>query len=227
MKDTSRQTKPDIFDGLSRSEQAELRRAMVTKKLAVGQELYRPFEKSEVVYVVLEGAIRIYQLSYDGRKFVVDILGPGAIFGDVCPGCNWSFSLGNYVEAAAPTVVGQWAKERFLDFITRHPKAALLVIGDLNYRLHHLDFKTKSIVLNDAEKRVLAELLMFAKEFGRQTKTAYVINQRLTHEVIAAMVGTTRETVTYALNSLRRQKVIKITPERQIWVIKNKVASNF
>jgi CRP-like cAMP-binding protein len=154
-------------------------------------------------------------------------LGPGSVFGDICPNCQWSFSLSNYAEAISDTTVGQISKKHFVDFLTEHPKVALNVMAEMNHRLYHLDLKTKSLALNDAEKRVLGELVLFAKDFGRQTKKAYIIDQRLTHEVIAAMAGLTRESVTYALNSLRRQKVIRATLDRHILIMKDKVTSNF
>lgn len=216
-----------FFKELAQKERQALADFLTLKHLQPGEELYQPLEKSGRVYIVLKGSIRLYQLSFDGRKYIVDILGPGSIFGDICPNCDWSFSLGNYAEAVSTTTIGQFSKDHFIDFITQSPKVALNVISEMNHRLHHLDLKTKSLALNDAEKRVLAELMLFAKDFGRQTKRAYVISQRLTHEVMAAMTGLTRESVTYAINSLRRQKVIRMTPKHHIWIMNDKVISNF
>lgn len=216
-----------FFKELAKGEQKALANLLTLKHLQPGQELYQPLEKSGLVFIVLKGSIRLYQLSFDGRKYIVDMLGPGSVFGDICPNCNWSFSLGNYTEAIPETIVGQFSKKYFIDLITRYPQIALHVLGQMNHRLHHLDLKTKNLALNDAQKRVVAELVLFAKDFGRQTKTAYVIDQRLTHEVIAAMVGTTRETVSYVLGILQRLKVIKISPARHIWIMKDKVKSNF
>lgn len=216
-----------FFKELAKEDHKTLAKILTLKRLESGEELYQPFEKPGLVFIVLTGSIRLYQLSFDGRKYIVDILGTGSIFGDICPNCDWSFSLGNYTEAMGDSTIGQIPKEIFIDFITRYPKVALSVIGEMNHRLHHLDLKTKNFALNDAQKRVLAELLLFAKDFGRQTKKTHVITQRLTHEVIAALTGLTRESVTYAINSLRRQRIIKVTPTHHISIMKDKVTSNF
>jgi CRP/FNR family transcriptional regulator len=104
-----------------------------------------------------------------------------------------------------------------------HPPIAMRVIDLLSQKLLLAEEKIKDLSLGKIENRILHELVRFSKKNGRETKRLFVVTQKITHEELAGMVGTTRETVTKTLNELKRKRVIMVDLNRCYRVDKQKI----
>ena len=90
----------------------------------------------------------------------------------------------------------------FLILLSKKPDLALRIIKDLSQKLSIVEDKFRDTVLSDSETRVLQELERLYKRYGKEEAGSRVIDHKFTHEELANLVGTTRETVTRTLAKL-------------------------
>ena len=114
-------------------------------------------------------------------------------------------------EASAVLTVSQ---EKFRDYLERHPRVALLSMQVLSSRLRVLGEMFVNLVSDDVGTRVAKLILRLSARYGTRVGKEVFLNIPLTHQEIADMVGTSRQTVTSVLSSLKRQGVLSIDNRR-------------
>lgn len=196
----------DIFEGISEDEMKRLSAKIREQDFEKDQIIYTPHQKVLIVYLLKRGEVRLYH-SFDGKKVVFDVLGPGSIFGGI--GFHES-STGHFAEASYPTHLCTLRQEDFLDFLKKHPERLLMVLSRLSLRIHELEER-----LRDRERAgedlVLEELKKLKEKrrnslFGR-FKPAKV---HITHEELAELTGLNRVTVTRLLHRLVRKRKLAL-----------------
>ena len=73
----------DIFQDLTPEEVEEIHSTITVKEVEKGRIIYMPEDSGEVLFILRQGRVQLYRLSADGRKLVLSIVGPGAIFGEM------------------------------------------------------------------------------------------------------------------------------------------------
>lgn len=199
----------------------------VRKRYPDGGEVYRPLGERGEVFLIESGTVEFYELSYTGRKIILETLGPGSFFGDLCESeepCAW---LNNFADAKPKTSLYRLSTKDFLKLISRQPAIALQVIDDISQQLRRAETKIKHFALSDAPTRLIAELLSYARKYGEESECCVTIPKHLTHQRIAEMAGLARETTTMLLNRFKRQQIIEIQPNRTIVIHKKNFPKTF
>ena len=195
------------FSGLEESGINSISRHVYEKKAGRGELLLSEGAKADVLYFVVEGAVKVFKTSADGKEQILRIIRPGESFNDV-PVLNGGVSL---VSAGAMGPVSLYAlKKSDLDGIMReHPQVAFNVIRVLSRRVAELIELVEDLSFRHVTGRVAKMLLDYAGE-----KTGD--RPRLTQQEMAAMIGTAREMVGRSLKSLEGDGAIRIERGRII-----------
>jgi CRP-like cAMP-binding protein len=98
----------------------------------------------------------------------------------------------------------------FNNLIEKHPRIALKLLEELTSRLRQADERIESLALLDVTGRIAGVLLQLADYQGNKNQKNIQIKLRPTHQELANMVGTTRETVTRVLKQLENKNYISI-----------------
>ncbi len=201
------------FAGLGESGINSIRRHLYEKKAVRGELLLAEGGQADVLYFVVEGAVKVFKTSADGKEQILRIIRPGESFNDV-PVLNGGDSL---VSAAAMGLVVLYAIKRSdLDGIMReHPQVAFNVIKVLSRRVTELIELVEDLSFRHVTGRVAKMLLEYA---GDKTGD----RPRLTQQEMAAMIGTAREMVGRSLKSLEGDGLIRM--ERNHIIITNQPA---
>ena len=164
-------------------------------------------DKSDQLYVVLAGKLKVFLADSDGKEIIVDMLGPGQYFGEMAlDGGARSASIMT-LEASRLSVV---EREVFKRFLASNPDAAFALIVTLIRRARNLTRAVGNLALLDVYGRVARLLLENAsEESGR-----LVVGVRMTQQEIAQRVGASREMVWRILDDLREGKYIAIENNR-------------
>lgn len=164
------------------------------------------------VYFLKSGKVKIYQLSPLGREVILWFCFPGEIFGlaEVARGGGRVVNA-QVCEQSEVLAVSQ---EQFKDFLARHPPTALLSMQVLSSRLRILGEMFVNLVADDVNTRIAKLILRLSARYGTRVGKEIFLNIPLTHQEIADMVGTSRQTVTSALSALKRQGVLSIDNHR-------------
>lgn len=166
------------------------------------------------VYFLRSGRVKIYQPSASGREVILWFCLPGEIFGlaEVARGGGRSVSA-LACEACEVLCVAQ---DQFRSFVEARPRIGLLSMQVLSSRLRVLGEMHANLVSDDVDTRIAKLILRLAARHGVRQGSELRLTLPLTHQEIADMVGTTRQTVTSSLGNLRRRGVLAIDSHRLV-----------
>jgi len=155
----------------------------------------------DYMYIIREGRVSVSKLSDDGREKILEFLEAGDFFGEMSLLDNAPRSAS--VRALTETRILALSRADFLAVLKRSPGLAMAVIQELTRRLRQIDEQASSLSFQRVKERTKGLLVRLAKdETGRD---GIHVTPALTHQQIADMIGTSRETVTRALKGLREQ----------------------
>lgn len=153
------------------------------------------------LYLVLQGGLRSYQLTADGRRLVLEIIGPGG-FDGVLPMLG---ERGHFSEAATESVVAclEWTLVQQL--FAADPQLARNLVEMVANRLERREEHLESMVIRNPTRKLARQLIALARATGRQgLNGGWALPPGLTHQLLADMLGVRRETVTIHLQRLSR-----------------------
>lgn len=213
----------NIMDVLPMETLKEVDRDAPMNVVRKGTLIMEPGQRSDVLFLLKEGRVRIYKISAEGKEFTLAMLGPGNIFGEI--GSISTGTEGAYAEALDDAVLCLWRKPDAERIMQKHPQLALRVMEVLSSRLKQMQELMGYLVLGDVRTRLLYLLLRLAAEFGAEDDgPCTLISADLTHQDLASMIGATRETVSATLAALSREEVVR-TGRKEIWVHRSKAKS--
>lgn len=189
-----------IFQDLATDEIEELKIKCHFREIAAGTIFYESPQADAVMFLIGRGRVRLYHLSAEGKTFTTAILKAGDFFGDMMLGRS---SYGSYAEAVTPCTICLMNRQDVEMILLGDRRIAVRIVEDLGRRLLEAERRLADSVLKNVPSRLAALLLQFV----RQADSADVI---LTHEELAQLLGTRRETVTRILNGLQNQKLINL-----------------
>ena len=155
----------------------------------------------DYMYVIREGQVKVTKLSGDGREKILELFGPGSFFGEMSLLDNSPRSAS--VKTLAETRILALSRSDFLGVLRRSPDIAMAVIKELTRRVRQVDEHASSLSFQRVKQRTQGLLQRLAKDDDRDG--GWRITPALTHQQIADMVGTSRETVTRVVKGLKEQ----------------------
>ncbi len=192
---------------LSDLEKNIIRLAGSTVRYPKGHIIFAAGDISDRVYLIESGWVKIYRLSADGRRVTVgSIRSPGEMMGlaETLLGMERTC----YAGALEPVTLVVMTKNKFEELMVQHPFLAIKVAKLLGARMREAEAIIQEMVCWQAPGRLALMLMKMGERVGVRTKNGIKINLHLTHEEIASMVGTSRQTVTSLLNTFKQEKSI-------------------
>jgi CRP/FNR family transcriptional regulator, cyclic AMP receptor protein len=180
----------------------------LTNAYPKGSTLYMQGQRANGVYVLCHGRVKLSTCSKDGKVIILHIAEPGEVLG-------LSTTISNTVhlataEVVEPCQVNFVKKEDFLTFIKQSPEACLSAVRQLGTNYQTAYFQICSLGLSNSVADRLASLfLAWCKEHSEGYNTVQ-LKMPYTHEEIAQMIGTSRETVTRLLKDFKERKLISL-----------------
>ncbi len=176
---------------------------------SASQEVFVQGQDAEQIYIVCSGFVKLTASSVRGRKMIVRIAGPGAVLG------LHAAVSGSAYEVSAHTLcevnLRSLRRDDFLSFLKKEEELRNRVMHCLGqeYRVALQD--ACRVALTDSVAARLARLLLeLAEQIGEQTAEGYRLPLLLTHEEMASMTCTTRETITRTLGQFRKEGSLSI-----------------
>jgi CRP-like cAMP-binding protein len=199
-------TAVELFNGITESETQRVARLCSERRYRQGATIFSRGDPSDSLYIVKDGRVRILSLSDKGMETILHILKPGAIFGELLLS-----EERRALTAVAWTdvLVTVLSKERLVELLSSLPAISRNFIRLLSKRLAKVEKEFADFGHTWSYHRLSRVLLQLCEEHGQETPKGTLIPLRLTHEDLANIIGTTRETVTTQLNKFRRMGLVK------------------
>lgn len=209
-----------LMSVLSSSELKEICVITNFKTAKKGEIIYFSHDESSRVYTLKRGTIKIVEIDAKGNEIVKDILQEGDLFGQFT---LTNETLDEYAVAMSDYVTCcSFRMDDFENIIERNPALALRYTKWMGFRLKRMENRYANLVFKDVRSRLLGFLKDWASKEGMNDKNEIILKNYLTHQDIASLICSTRQTVTGLFNDLKEHGVLDYS--RNEIIIKNMAA---
>lgn len=171
------------------------------------QFIYIPNDEASHIYMVVDGRVKIGHYLEDGKEVVSAILTTGEIFGELA--LAGEERRKDFAQAMDNnTTLCPLSIEELKALMKDDKELSFRLLKLIGLRLMRLERKLELLVFKDARTRVVEFLKDAASWKGRKVGFETMIPTKLTHKDIAALTGTSRQTVTTILNELKDKNLI-------------------
>ncbi len=179
----------------------------IERRFRKGMIVFLEGDTGEGFHYVKSGKVKVLRTSDDGREHIIKILGAGEIFAEVLMFNNQPYPA--TAVAVEPSCIGMIRNIDLEQLVLTNNELALQLIKALSQRLIYAQQKIKNLALNDVMSRTVEVLLRLSQEQGDIKDNGVIeLALDLSRQDLANLVGTTRETVTRTLSSLKKDKLI-------------------
>ncbi|MBD04361.1 MAG: Crp/Fnr family transcriptional regulator [Gemmatimonadetes bacterium] len=205
-----------LFEGLDDEQLDAIALVTITRRFDKHQVIILAEEEGDALFIISSGQVKVSIVSEDGREVILSLLGTGSVFGELSLLDGKPRSAN--VVATENTDLYMLRRSDFLQLVYKVPQIAVGLLAELAARLRKTDRKIGGLALLDVTSRISETLLQLADEHGTETDDGVLLKSRPTHQQIANMSGTTRETVSRVLKRLEKQGYIS-TEGRTITIV--------
>lgn len=207
----------NLFDQLSSEHFSRLEASARVRRFPKGAPVYLPADAGGYVFLLAEGRVKLTSITPDGKQAILAFVDPGELFGELS--LIGQSSREERAEAMQPSTVVLLSVEAFDEVMSRSPNLALSVTKLIGLRRRRVERRLRSLLFRSNRDRLIHLLLELAETYGREAPEGLHLAIPLSHQDIASVIGTTRETVTHLLGELQLHGMLKVA--RQKLVIKD------
>ncbi|MCB0702605.1 MAG: Crp/Fnr family transcriptional regulator [Candidatus Kapaibacterium sp.] len=204
----------NLFEKLDMSCLTDIGKKSSMLKFKKNDAIFIPQALNKNVFFLKKGKVKISNFNKEGEEFIKTILKPGEMFGKLpySPGSgddDYAYSLGDVTVCFMPS-------EEFEKLIQTDAGLSAEVMKFVSTRLQKLEKRVERLSFKDSKSRLIEMILDFKDDFGKRVGDEYFIDQNLSHKEIAALIATSRQTVTKLLNELRSKGLIDFNRKKII-----------
>ena len=186
-----------------------------------GAVLFVEGQSPRGIFVLCKGRVKLSICATDGKTLILKIAEPGEVLGLSATVSGKPYEL--TAETIDPCQVNFVKREDFLRFLRDHSDACFKVAEQLSDKYNNACHEVRSLGLSHSAGEKLAKLLLeWSSRNGESVKVEPRLKLALTHEEIAQMIGTSRETVTRLFADLKKRQIVQ--SKGSTLVIRNKAA---
>lgn len=198
----------EFFCSLVYGDLLELRSITITKAYPKRTTLFAEGQPVNGVFILCRGRVKLSTCSRDGKVIIIGVAGPGEVIGlsALMSGVDHEvtaevieFSRINYIPG-----------ETFLKYLATHPKACLTAARQLGRNYHEAHQKLCAFGMSQPVLVKLAKLILGWSPAIPPVTLPLKLRNSFTHEEMAEMIGTSRETVTRTLREMRERGLVTI-----------------
>lgn len=185
-----------------------------------GSHLFDQGDDARACYVLLDGEIRLLLLTPDGKRVIIDIIGPGMHLGFFVALAGKQYPLS--AEIVEDSEIFSWDAEVMRSLVLGTPQLTMNTLVALTERVTCLQTKIQQLATEHVEQRIAHSLLSLAQHLGRNRADGVLINMPITHRDLAEMSGTNIYSVSRVLHKWEaegivatgRKRILLRSPER-------------
>ena len=191
-----------LFNGLPEEHLNDIRHIAVDKFCDKGKTIFLEGDDCNGFYIVADGKVKIYKVSFEGKEHILHIYGPGNPFGEV------PVFEGKKFPANAQTLFKShllfFPRTAFVDLISKNPSLALNMLAILSMRLRQFTVQIENLSLKEVPGRLASYLLYLSREQDRTD----MVTLNISKGQLASLLGTIPETLSRILMKMSQQHLI-------------------
>lgn len=195
-----------LFEQLAPEDVAQLESSARSRNFERKQSVYVPQEQSDSLLVVVSGRVKLYHITPDGKESLLAFIERGEVFGELS--VLEESARDEFAEAVTATQIVLIPGQIVRDLMAQRPALAMSITKLIGLRRRRLEQRMKSLLFRSTRDRLVHALLDLASQYGRSTQRGVYLDLRLSHQDLANMIGSTRESVTLLLGQLQYERLL-------------------
>jgi len=182
------------------AEQVELR------EIRRRQVIYLPGDPGGAVFFVNGGRVKISKVTRDGKELTLAYRGPGEIFGELA--MLEGGPREEMAEAMENAMITEFPREEFEKLVQAHGMLGYRLTKSMLQRRREVENKVEQLLFKDVNAKLAELLLRLGSEYGVASGRGTLVALKITHQEMANLIGSTRETVSLTLSQFKRKGLI-------------------
>ena len=198
----------DLFERLSPERLKQLEGYCSIRKFPRGSPIYLPADQARAVCLVVSGRAKICSFSIDGKQAILAFIEPGEFFGELA--ILEAGQRDEYAEATEATTVVLIPVEQMQQLMAEYSDVSLGVTKLFGLRRRRIERRLKYLLFRSNRERLVHLLLELVEQYGVRSAEGIELGIKLSHQDLANIIGSTRETVTVVLGELQSEGSIRL-----------------
>lgn len=196
----------DMFRSLSDPDLDAILQDATVCRLHEGDAAFQQGQPAENFFVLLDGRLKVVQITLEGGQIIVRHVNPGDIFGMARAMQRAHYPASTI--AVKESLALSWPAADWDHLMTKSPQFASGAILAVGQRLQDAHSRIRELSTEEVEQRVARALLRLVDESGKQTDEGIQIDFPITRQEIAELTGTTLHTVSRLLSAWKTQGIV-------------------
>ncbi len=193
-----------LFDGLPEDQIVAIKKIAVKKQINKGEIIVSEGDEGEGFFVIVEGRVKVFKVSTEGKEQILHIFGSGQPFGEVPVFTGQRFPAN--AQAIDKTQVLFFPRASIVNLISANPSLALNMLAIMSIKLRQFAVQIENLSLKEMPARLASYLISLA---GEQNKDE-VVTLQISKGQLASILGTIPETLSRVFAKLSGQKLINV-----------------
>ncbi len=203
-----------FLNGLSESEKSELQKHLIIRDFKRNEVILNEDDTSNYFYLILSGELKVTQISAEGKEHIIAIHKKGDFFGEM--GLLDGKTTPATIVALKDCRICLITRDSFFKIIMSNTEVVNSIISMLCARLRQAWMQIRAMSFEDAEDRIRFALRELGEKFGKRDNRGLIIDFGVTHQNIANLSKTSRETVSRFFSRAERAAEIEILANKKI-----------
>jgi CRP-like cAMP-binding protein len=195
-----------LFDGVDVEQVAEILRDVTVKEVPRGMLLHTPGIAPALLHLVLRGRLRAYQVTPDGRELLLELIQEGGFDGVL----SVVGRRGHFTAADDDSAIASLSLATLEELIAAETRVVRNLLGLIIDRLERREIHLEAMALHDPSQRLARQLLALGRTLGTRDDDGVILEPKITHQMLADMLGVRRETITLHLGRLGDLRAVSV-----------------
>ncbi|MDA7951513.1 MAG: Crp/Fnr family transcriptional regulator [Pirellulaceae bacterium] len=197
-----------LFEHLSESDIRHLEMHSRSRTFEKQTPIYLPADDLNSVFLLASGRAKICHLTPEGKQSILTFIEPGELFGELA--IFESGQRDEYAEAVEGSTVILIPGRELQQLMQLKPDISLGITKMIGLRRRRIERRLKNLLFLSNRDRLTHLLLELAEQYGQRTSNGIDLGIKLSHQELANVIGSTRETVTVVLGELQSEGLIVV-----------------
>ncbi len=202
----------DLFSTLSDDDIEYLESHSRIRKLKRGEPVYLPAQDADGVILVVKGRVKICYVTPEGKQSILNFIDAGELFGELS--LLGAREREEFAETCEASTLALIPKAVMLRLMSRYPSINVGITKLIGLRRLRIERRLRNLLFRSNRERVVHLLLEMAEKYGKPTAGGLELGIKLSHQEMASIIGSTRETVTVMLGHLQSEGKVRIARRR-------------
>ena len=203
-----------LLEGLPGDVLGELVKSVEMREVRRRQVIYIPGDPGQSIFFLNGGRVKISKVTRDGRELTLAYRVPGQVFGELCLGDGGPRE--EMAEAMENALITELDRGLFETVVEHNPSLAVALMRISNQRRQDVENKVARLIFRDVNAKLADLLISLGQEYGVEDARGTLVAIKITHQEMANLIGSTRETVSLTLSQFKKTGLITMDGRKVI-----------